>query len=348
MQKTKVQNIRNLSLADIELYFEELGEKKFRAKQVYEWLWLKPVQSFEGMSNLSKELRNKLKEDFTLPGLTVDTVQNSEDGTIKTRFKTHDGHFVEGVLIPTTSRFTACVSSQIGCSLTCKFCATGYMDRKRNLDFDEIYDQVAIINQQCEKANDKKLSNIVFMGMGEPLLNYKNVLRAIERITSPHGMAMSPKRVTVSTAGIAKAIRQLGDDKVKFKLALSLHAANDLKRHEIMPINDSNNIKSLVDALNYFYKETKNEITFEYILLKDFNDSLKDADELVKLYRQVPVDLVNIIEYNPIDFAKYEKPDEDKVEAFMRYLEKNRVNTRLRRSRGKDIDAACGQLANKD
>ncbi len=357
MQKTKVQNIRTLSLADIEEYFEEVGEKKFRAKQVYEWLWLKPVQSFEDMTNLSKELRNKLKEDFTLPGLTVDTVQNSEDGTIKTRFKTHDGHFVEGVLIPTTSRYTACVSSQIGCSLSCKFCATGYMERKRNLDFDEIYDQVAILNQQCEKENarlndkvgqGKKLSNIVFMGMGEPLLNYKNVLRAIERITSPNGMAMSPKRITVSTAGIAKAIRQLGDDNVKFKLALSLHAANDLKRHEIMPINDSNNIKSLVDALNYFYAQTKNEITFEYILFKNFNDSLKDADELVKLYRQVPVDLVNIIEYNPIDFAKFEKPDEDKTETFMHYLGKNRVNTRLRRSRGKDIDAACGQLANKN
>ena len=348
MQKTKVQNIRNLSLPDIEQYFETFGEKKFRAKQVYEWLWLKPVQHFDAMTNLSKELRNKLKEDFTLPGLTIDATQYSEDGTIKTRFKTHDGHLVEGVLIPTTSRFTACVSSQVGCSLNCKFCATGYMERKRNLDFDEIYDQVALLNQICEKTNGKKLSNIVFMGMGEPLLNYKNVLRSIERITSPHGMAMSPKRITVSTAGVAKAIRQLGDDKVKFKLALSLHAATDLKRHEIMSINDTNNIKSLVDALNYFYKETKNEITFEYILLKNFNDSLKDADDLIKLYRQVPVDLVNIIEYNPIDFAKFEKTEEDKAEAFMRYLEKNRVNARLRRSRGKDIDAACGQLANKN
>lgn len=348
MQKTKVRNIRTLALADVEQYFEELGEKKFRAKQVYEWLWLKPVQSFDAMTNLSKELRNKLKEDFSLPGLTVDTVQKSEDGTIKTRFKTYDGHMIEGVLIPTASRFTACVSSQVGCSLSCKFCATGYMDRKRNLDFDEIYDQVAIINQQCEKENGRKLSNIVFMGMGEPLLNYKNVLKAIERITSTDGMAMSPRRITVSTAGVSKAIKQLGDDKVKFKLALSLHAANDLKRHEIMPINDSNNIKSLSDALNYFYTETKNEITFEYILFKNFNDSLKDADELIKLYRQVPVDLVNIIEYNPIDFAKFEKPDEDKVEAFIAYLGKNRVNARLRRSRGKDIDAACGQLANKN
>ncbi|MBK9569670.1 MAG: 23S rRNA (adenine(2503)-C(2))-methyltransferase RlmN [Chitinophagaceae bacterium] len=348
MAKTAVKNIRHLSLAEIEAFFEEWGEKKFRAKQVYEWLWLKPVQHFDDMTNISKELRQKLAEKFILPGLLIDTVQYSDDGTVKTRFKTHDGHFVEGVLIPTKSRFTACVSSQIGCSLSCKFCATGYMERKRNLEFDEIYDQVAIINQQCEKINGKKLSNIVFMGMGEPLLNYKNVLKAIDRITSPAGMAMSPKRITVSTAGVAKGILQLGADKVKFKLALSPHAANDAKRHEIMPINDTNNIQSLADALNYFYKQTGNEITFEYILFKNFNDSLKDADELIKIYRQVPADLVNLIEYNPIDFAKFEKPEEDTVHAFMEYLERHRVNVRLQRSRGKDIDAACGQLANKN
>lgn len=345
--KTTKKNIRYLSLQDIEDYFETLGEKKFRARQVYDWLWLKAVQDFDAMTNLSKELRQHLSEHFVLPGLVVDTIQHSSDGTIKSRFKTHDGHLVEGVLIPTISRFTACVSSQIGCSLSCKFCATGYMERKRNLDFDEIYDQVAIINRQCEKAHGQKLSNIVFMGMGEPLLNYKNVLRSIERITSPEGMGMSPRRITVSTAGVAKGIRQLGDDKVKFKLALSLHAANDAKRHAIMPINDTNNIKSLVDALNYFYKQTGSEITFEYILFKDFNDTLRDADELIKVYRQVPADLVNIIEYNPIEFARYEKPTEEKVQAFMEYLEKHRVNVRLRRSRGKDIDAACGQLANK-
>ncbi len=348
MVRTAAKNIRHLSLAGMEEYFEKIGEKKFRAKQVYEWLWLKPVQTFEAMTNISKELRQKLSAEFTLPGLRVDTIQHSSDGTIKFRFKTHDDHMVEGVLIPTTSRFTACVSSQIGCSLNCKFCATGYIERKRNLDFDEIYDQVAILNQQCEKENGRKLSNIVFMGMGEPLLNYKNVVRSIERITSPHGMGMSPKRVIVSTAGVAKGIRQLGDDKVKFKLALSLHAANDQKRHEIMPINDTNNIKTLVEALNYFYQQTGNEITFEYILFKNFNDSLQDADELIKIYRQVPADLVNIIEYNPIEFAKFEKPEEEKVQAFMEYLGKHRVNARLRRSRGKDIDAACGQLANKN
>jgi 23S rRNA (adenine2503-C2)-methyltransferase len=278
----------------------------------------------------------------------VDATQYSSDGTIKSRFKTVDGHAVEGVLIPTESRNTACVSSQIGCSLSCRFCATGYMERKRNLDFDEIYDEVVLINQQSERVYNKKLSNIVFMGMGEPLLNYKNVLKAIERITSPDGLAMSPRRITVSTAGVAKMIHQLGDDQVRFKLALSLHAANDLKRNEIMPINETNNIKALVNALNYFYKQTKNEITLEYILFQNFNDSFEDAMELTKIYRQVPADLVNIIEYNPIDNATFAKPDEQAVDAFMKVLEKNKVNARLRRSRGKDIDAACGQLANKE
>jgi len=347
MKKEK-KNIRHLSLRELEEYFENIGEKKFRTKQVYEWLWQKHAHSFDAMTNVSMELRAHLSDTFLLPALTIDTIQNSEDGTVKSRFKTADNHLVEGVLIPTDERRTACVSSQIGCSLNCKFCATGYMDRQRNLDFDEIYDEVVLINQQSERIYGKKLSNIVFMGMGEPLLNYKNVLRAIEKISSPDGLGMSSRRVTVSTAGVAKMIRQLGDDKVRFKLALSLHAANDQKRHEIMPINDTNNIKSLIDALNYFYKQTGNEITFEYILFRDFNDSTKDAEELVKIYRQVPADLVNIIEYNPIDNAAFEKPDDDTIQKFMKLLEKNKVNARLRKSRGKDIDAACGQLANKD
>jgi 23S rRNA (adenine2503-C2)-methyltransferase len=341
-------NIRHLTLPDLEKYFEQMGEKKFRAKQVYEWIWQKSAPSFEGMTNLSKDLRFKLKEHFSFPALQIETTQYSADGTIKSRFTTADGHLVEGVLIPTESRHTACVSSQIGCSLSCKFCATGYMERKRNLDYDEIYDEVVLINQQAERVYNKKLSNIVFMGMGEPLLNYKNVLKAVEKITSTDGLGMSPRRITVSTAGVAKMIKQLGDDKVRFNLALSLHAAGDLKRNEIMPINESNNIKALIEALNYFYKETGNEITLEYILFQNFNDSLKDADELIKIYRQVPADLVNIIEYNPIDAAKFQKPDEETVEKFINHLSKARVNARLRRSRGKDIDAACGQLANKD
>jgi 23S rRNA (adenine2503-C2)-methyltransferase len=345
--KSDNKNIRHLSLPALQEYFGSIGEKPFRAKQVYEWLWLRHADSFDAMTNLSKELRHKLEAHFSLPAVKIDTVQQSNDGTIKSRFRLHDDHLVEGVLIPTDSRQTACVSSQVGCSLSCKFCATGYMERKRNLDYDEIYDEVALINRQALETSGKKLSNIVFMGMGEPLLNYKNVLQAIEHITSPDGLGMSPKRITVSTAGVAKMIRQLGDDKVRFNLALSLHAANDKKRSEIMPINDSNNLKELIAALNYFYKATENEISFEYILFKDFNDSKADADELIKIYRQVPADLVNIIEYNPIDMARFQKPDAQTAEEFMEYLAKNRVNARLRRSRGKDIDAACGQLANK-
>lgn len=345
---TPLPNIRHLSVADLEAYFESIGDKKFRVKQVHEWIWQKHAHSFDAMSNLSKDLRAKLSSDFTLPALQVDATQISEDGTIKSRFKTFDGHLVEGVLIPTDERKTACVSSQIGCSLSCKFCATGYMDRKRNLTYDEIYDQVVLINQQSEKTFDKKLSNIVFMGMGEPLLNYTNVLKAIERISAEDGLFMSPKRITVSTAGVAKQIKMLGDDKVRFKLAVSLHAATDTKRNGIMPINETNNIKVLVEALNYFYKQTGNEITLEYILFKNLNDSAKDAEELTKIYRQVPADLINIIEYNPIDAFRFTKPDEEGIQHFMGILEANKVNARLRRSRGKDIDAACGQLANKD
>jgi 23S rRNA (adenine2503-C2)-methyltransferase len=344
---TSLPNIRHLSIRELEAYFESIGDKKFRVKQMYEWLWQKHAHSFEDMTNLSKELRARLAADFSFPALTVNATQFSDDGTIKSRFKTFDGHMIEGVLIPTDERKTACVSSQIGCSLSCKFCATGYMDRKRNLTYDEIYDQVVLINLQSEKTFQKKISNIVFMGMGEPLMNYGNVLKAIERISAEDGLFMSPKRITVSTAGVAKQIRMLGDDKVKFKLALSLHAATDEKRDKIMPINESNNIKVLIEALNYFYKQTGNEITLEYILFKDLNDSEKDAQDLTRIFRQVPADLINIIEYNPIDAFRFGKPTEEGVQTFMGILEANKVNARLRRSRGKDIDAACGQLANK-
>ena len=342
------KNIRSLSLDELISYFESIGEKKFRARQVWEWIWKKHAKSFEDMTNLSMELRQLLNTNFMLPAIIINAAQYSSDGTVKTRFKTFDNELVEGVLIPVESRQTACVSSQVGCSLSCKFCATGYMDRKRNLTYDEIYDQVALLNDMAEKTYQKKLSNIVFMGMGEPLLNYKNVLKAIERITAHDGLGMSAKRITVSTAGVAKMIKQLGDDGVKFNLALSLHAANDQKRNEIMPINETNSIKALIEALNYFYDKTKNDITFEYILFKGENDSIKDADDLIKIYKQVPVHLVNIIEYNPISNADFVKPDRDATQQFMDYLAAHRVNVRLRISRGKDIDAACGQLANKN
>lgn len=341
-----MKNIRHLSQADIEALLKEWGEPKFRAAQVYEWIWKKFVGDISEMTNLSKSLREKLAAEYYIPKVQIHHSQFSSDGTIKNRLQLHDGNYIESVLIPTEKRVTVCVSSQVGCSLSCKFCATGFLPRKRNVDFDEIVDEVTLANEQALKHYGRGLTNIVFMGMGEPLLNYNNVIKAINIITSPESIGMSPRRITVSTAGIAKMIQKLGDDQVRVKLALSLHAANDEKRNEIMPINESNNLRALVDAMNYFYKQTKNEITFEYILFKDVNDSTKDADELVKIYRQVPADLVNIIEYNPIELADFSKPDDDKTAAFMRYLESKKVNAKLRRSRGKDIDAACGQLAN--
>lgn len=343
-----MKNLRHLSLGDFEKLFKEWNEPAFRAKQVHEWIWKKFAADISEMTNLSKSLREKLSAGFYIPKVKVHHSQFSSDGTIKNRLQLHDGYFIESVLIPTDKRMTVCVSSQVGCSLACKFCATGFLPRKRNVDFDEIVDEVVLANEQALQHYGKGLTNIVFMGMGEPLLNYKNVLKAIDTITSPDSLGMSPRRITVSTAGISKMIRQLGDDEVRFKLALSLHAANDKKRDEIMPINETSNLEELVDALNYFYQKTKNEITFEYILFRDFNDSQKDADELVRLYRQVPVDLVNIIEYNPIENADFVKPEDNVTDRFMRYLESKRVNARLRRSRGKDIDAACGQLANVD
>lgn len=343
-----MKNLREISLPELEGMMAALGEPKFRAAQIHDWVWQKFAADINDMTNLSKALREKLAQEFFIPKVKMHHSQYSSDGTIKNRLQLHDGYYVESVLIPTEKRLTACVSSQVGCSLSCKFCATGFMDRKRNLEFDEIVDEVTLLNELAQKHYGKNLSNIVFMGMGEPLLNYKNMMKAIEKITSPDGLGMSPRRITVSTAGVAKMIRQLADDNVKFKLALSLHAATDAKRNEIMAINETNTLATLVDALNYFYKATGNEITFEYILFKNFNDSEKDADDLIRLYRKVPADLINIIEYNPIDAAKFEKPDEETTDAFMKYLTSNKVNVRLRRSRGKDIDAACGQLANID
>lgn len=340
-------DIRSLSLADLKAKFTELNEKSFRANQVYEWLWKKSAISFDDMSNLSKDLREKLKSIFVINAVKINSSQFSADKTIKNTFILYDTHLVEGVLIPTTDRMTACVSSQVGCSLTCKFCATGYMDRKRNLNADEIYDQVVLIDQQAKENYGIPLSNIVYMGMGEPLLNYSNVLKSIDKITAEDGLNMSYKRITVSTAGIAKMIKKLGDDGTKFNLALSLHAANDTKRNEIMPINEQNSLASLADALKYYYSKTKNPVTYEYIIFNNFNDELQDAKELAKFCKHVPCK-VNIIEYNPIAFADFINAQEDKTEIFADYLRKQGIITNIRRSRGKDIDAACGQLAVKE
>jgi 23S rRNA (adenine2503-C2)-methyltransferase len=346
-EQIQKKDIRALNLNELKEIFVQMGEKAFRAKQVYEWLWQKAARNFEEMSNLSKQLREQLNTIFIINAVQINSTQVSGDRTIKNTFKLHDTHLIEGVLIPTTERMTACVSSQVGCSLTCKFCATGYMDRKRNLNADEIFDQVVLINQQAIDNYKIPLSNIVYMGMGEPLLNYNNVLKSIERITAEDGLNMASKRITVSTAGIAKMIKKLGDDEVKFNLALSLHAANDDKRNEIMPINEQNSLSALAEALKYYFAKTKNPVTYEYIIFNNFNDGLEDAMDLAKFCKHVPCK-VNIIEYNPISFANFINATVDKTEIFATYLRKQGINTHVRRSRGKDIDAACGQLAVKE
>jgi 23S rRNA (adenine2503-C2)-methyltransferase len=346
MQNSK-QNIRNLNFPEIKAQFEAMGEKSFRAKQVFEWLWKKNAGTFEEMSNLSKDLREKLETHFYIDKIVLDDQQISSDKTIKCAFEVEPGKVVEGVLIQTSSRTTACISSQVGCSLSCTFCATGKLKLMRNLTAGEIVDQVVYLRDQAENRYGQTLTNIVYMGMGEPLLNYKNVVRSTEMLTSEEGLGISPRRITVSTAGIAKMIKKLGDDQVKFNLALSLHAANDKKRSQIMEINDTNDLETLREALEYFHEKTGSRVTFEYIIFKDFNDNLEDAQELAAFCRCVPCK-INIIEYNPIDDGGFKQADRIKVDAFAKYLEERNLVVNIRRSRGKDIDAACGQLANKN
>ena len=347
-----LKDIRSLTSEELKDAVIALGEKPFRAKQLEEWVWTKSAGSFDEMTNLSKTFRESLKEAYYLKRITLSEKQKSKDGTVKCAFevekkKPTDLSVVEGVLIPTRKRMTACISSQVGCSLACKFCATGRLKLMKNLSAAEMYDQVENIASIARKEFDTNLTNIVYMGMGEPLLNYSNMLESVNRICGTPGLGMSPKRITVSTAGIAKAIKRLGDDGVKFNLALSLHAANDEKRSEIMAINDTNNLQVLAEALQYFHEKTGTRVTFEYIIFKDFNDDIQDARELAEFCKNVPCK-INIIEYNPIDDGEFEQADFDKVSRFAKFLEDRNLVVNVRRSRGKDIDAACGQLANKN
>lgn len=343
----KKKNIRKFDQDELVDIIQSWGEKPFRAKQIHQWLWKKGVASFDEMKNVPASIISRLDQEFEIYKLQVEDEQKSNDGTIKSAFRMHDGNVVEGVLIPSKNRMTACISTQVGCSLSCSFCATGKLERLRNLSADEIYDQVVAVNEQAKKNQQKHLSNIVYMGMGEPLLNYKESLRSIKMITSDEGLGMSPRRITLSTAGISKMIKKLGDDDVRFNLALSLHAADDEKRSKIMAINKENSLESLSEALKYFYDKTGSRITLEYILFNEFNDTIEDAAKLANFSKVVPVK-VNIIEYNSIDGAEFIKSDPERTDAFATYLEDRNIIVNVRRSRGKDIDAACGQLANKN
>ena len=344
MRKT---DIRALSVEQLEEELKNAGEPAFRARQVHEWLWTKRAVSFSEMSNLPKSLRDFLDTNFVINAVQIHELQVSSDRTIKCAMRLHDDYVVESVLIPHGRRMTACISSQVGCSLSCKFCATGRLKRMRNLNADEIFDQVVLVRDTAASRYGATLTNIVYMGMGEPLLNYAETLKSVEKITSSSGLGMSPKRITVSTAGVAKMIERLADDGVKFNLALSLHAANDAKRNYIMPINETNSLDNLARSLNYFIDKTGTQPTFEYIVFKDFNDSLADAQDLVEFCRRVP-GKVNLIEYNAIDDGEFQQTSGNKLRAFTDHLIANGVNATLRHSRGKDIDAACGQLANKN
>ena len=345
MQTTK-KDIRSLSKEELREFFVSHGDKAFRGNQVYEWLWSKGAHHFDDMTNLSKETRNMLEEHFVINHIQVDTMQHSTDGTIKNAVRLHDGLVVESVLIPTETRTTACVSSQVGCSLDCNFCATARLKRMRNLGPDEIYDQVVAIDQESRLYHNRPLSNIVFMGMGEPLMNYNNVMKAIDMITSDEGLGMSPKRITVSTSGVSKMIKKMADDEVKFKLAVSLHSAVEEIRNHIMPFTKSFPLPELREALEYWYRKTKSKITYEYVVWGGINDDKKSIDALVKFCKYVPCK-VNLIEYNPIDDGEFQQAAPEVIDAYIKALENAGIVAKVRRSRGKDIDAACGQLANK-
>lgn len=340
------KDIRALSKEQLRTFFVENGDKSFRGNQVYEWLWSKGAHSFEDMTNVSKETRLMLETNFVINHIKVDTMQRSSDGTVKNAVRLHDDLIVESVLIPTKTRTTACVSSQVGCSLDCNFCATARLKRMRNLQPDEIYDQVIAIDKESRLYYNRPLSNIVFMGMGEPLMNYPNVFKAIDMITSNEGLGMSPKRITVSTSGVSKMIKKMADDEVKVKLAVSLHSAIEEIRNEIMPFTKSFPLTDLREALEYWYLKTKSKITYEYVVWKGINDNKESIDALVRFCKYVPCK-VNLIEYNAIDDGNFQQASEQATNEYINALERNNIVVKVRRSRGKDIDAACGQLANK-
>lgn len=339
-------NILSLSLNEITSFLKEHKEKPFRAKQIYEWLWKKHAKSFDEMTNLSKSLRQLLEDNFTIITIKIKDLQVSSDKTIKVAFELIDGYLIEGVLIPTENRATACISSQVGCNLGCEFCATGKLGLQRNLTAGEIYQQVVEIMKLADEKYKLSLTNIVLMGMGEPLLNYDHVLQAMEMVSSENGLGMSPQRITLSTVGLPKMIKKLADDQIKFNLAVSLHSANNKKRSEFMPVNKRNDLNDLRDALVYFNQKTSQRITFEYLLMDGINDSLKDAKEFAEYCKSFPVK-INVIEYNSTSNKQFEKSTNENFDAFVTFLKSRNLVVNVRRSRGQDIDAACGQLAGK-
>ena len=339
-------DIRSLSISNLEKILLKENFEKYRASQIFDWLNKGNVCSFEEMKNLPKELIHFLNSRFIINSAVIKLIKKSTDGTVKFLISLFDNNVIEAVLIPTEKRITACVSSQVGCSLDCDFCATAKIKRMRNLDFYEIFDQLMILNFESLKLFGRSISNIVFMGMGEPLLNYKNVLKSIEMICSKNGIGISKKKITVSTSGMSKIIKILADKNVKFNLAVSLHSAIEKTRNEIMPFSKDFPLSGLVDSLNYWYQKTKSKITIEYLVWEAINDNINHINSLVNFCKRVP-SKVNLIEFNDIGNLKFKSAKNRWIQKYIEILESNNISVTLRRSRGKDINAACGQLANK-
>ena len=342
----KVDDIRSISLEKLNKFIEKNNFPIYRSNQIFNWINKSSVKSFDDMTNLPKSLIDLLKENFRLNFSQILSKQISIDSTMKFAIKLHDKLVVESVLIPSGDRVTACVSSQVGCSLDCEFCATSKLSRMRNLESYEIFDQIILLNEQSIENYSLPISNIVFMGMGEPLLNYNNVINSINLITGKEGIEISNKKITLSTSGISKMIHKMADDNVKFNLAISLHSAIESTRNEIMPFSKSFPLSQLIKSLEYWYEKTKRKVTFEYLIWKGINDNFEHIDALVKICKRVP-SKVNLIEYNSIDDPRFSKADELWVNNYLNILKENKVSASIRRSRGKDIQAACGQLANK-
>jgi len=337
-------DVRSITSEELEQFLRENGEQRFRAGQIQEWLWKKGCASFQEMTTLSLLLRDKLAETFTFHVASPVQEQVSQDGSRKIAFRLHDNLTIEGVLIPAEGRTTACISSQVVCALGRTFCATGSMGFHRNLTAGEMADQVRVLDGKSREFHGIPLSNIVWMGMGEPLFNYPQVRVALDRLTSEKGMGISAQRITLSTVGIPKMIRQMADDQVKAHLAVSLHAASDAKRSVIIPFNRQHSLAELSESLVYYHQKTGKRITIEYLLLQEFNDSVADARELSEFTRKFPVK-INLIEYNPVRGNPFRRSEVRRMKDFVSFLESRNLVVHVRKSRGKDIDAACGQLA---
>ena len=335
-----MKDIKSLNLEQLTEELLSVGEKKFRAKQIYSWIHEKLVDSFDEMTNLSKDLREKLKANYTLNSMDAVAVQTSKiDGTQKYLFRLHDGHVVESVLMRYHHGNSVCISSQVGCLMGCRFCASTIGGKVRDLAASEMLGQI----YKIQKISEERVHNVVVMGTGEPLDNYDNLVQFIKMLTDENGLNISQRNLTVSTCGIVPKIRQLAEEKFQMTLALSLHATTQEKRKQLMPIANKYDLKEVLDACHYYYEQTGRRITFEYSLVGGVNDTKEDAQELTKLIGKFPCH-VNLIPVNPIKERDFVQPNKQECQAFRNKLEKNGINVTIRREMGRDIDGACGQL----